>query len=246
MTDETIGQVAALWRYPVQSLRGERLDTLEIGSTGALGDRGWGIFDPEAGHIAISARGKKKWRPLVTWQARYVRDPKDDAPLPPVEIEFEDGTRLTSDRADIDAKLADRLGWQAQFVQVARSVPAYQHAHIHALSTATLKTFSKHYPSGRFEPERFRPNLLIDTADLDGFVESYWLGSALQVGRVGLRVDEHCIRCVMTTLPQGGLPQDAGILATVTETNKQHAGIYCSVHQPGTLQLGDPVLLTRD
>jgi hypothetical protein len=243
MSDETIGRVAALWRYPVQSLRGERLDTLAIGSKGPLGDRGWGIFDPEAGHIAISARGKKKWRPLVTWQARYVREPKDDAPLPPVEIEFEDGTRLTSDRADIDAKLADRLGWPAQFVQVAQSVPAYQHAHVHALTTATLKTFSKHYPSGRFEPERFRPNLLIDTDGLEGFAESAWIGSALQAGRVRLAIDEHCIRCVMTTLPQGGLPQDAGILATVTETNKQHAGIYCGVRQAGTLRLGDPVRL---
>ncbi|MEX1109031.1 MAG: MOSC domain-containing protein [Dongiaceae bacterium] len=245
MTDETIGRVAALWRYPVQSLRGERLDTLEIGPKGPIGDRGWGIFDPEAGHIAISARGKKKWRPLITWQARYVREPKLDAPLPPVEIEFEDGTRLTSDRADIDAKLADRLGWPGQFVEVAKSVPAYEHAHVHALTRATLETFAKHYPSGRFEPERFRPNMFIATEGLSGFVESGWIGSALQAGRIGLAIDEHCIRCVITTLPQGDLPQDAGILATVTETNKQHAGIYCSVRQEGTLRLGDPVLLTR-
>jgi MOSC domain-containing protein YiiM len=47
----------------------------------------------------------------------------------------------------------------------------------------------------------------------------------------------------MTTLQQGDLPQDAGILATVTETNKQHAGIYCGVRQAGTLRLGDPVRL---
>ncbi|MDZ4736591.1 MAG: MOSC domain-containing protein [Rhodospirillaceae bacterium] len=249
MTDENatenVGRVATLWRYPVQSLRGERLDTLEIGPKGPIGDRGWGIFDPEAGHIAISARGKKKWRPLVTWQARYVREPKLDAPLPPVEIEFEDGTRLMSDRADIDAKLADRLGWPGQFVEVAKSVPAYEHAHVHVLTSATLETFAKHYPSGRFEPERFRPNVFMTTEGLSGFVESGWIGSALQAGRIGLDIDEHCVRCVITTLPQGDLPQDAGILATVTETNKQHAGIYCSVRQAGALRLGDPVLLTR-
>ena len=47
----------------------------------------------------------------------------------------------------------------------------------------------------------------------------------------------------MTTLPQGDLPLDAGILAAVTESNRQNAGVYCGVARPGTIRIGDPVVL---
>jgi uncharacterized protein YcbX len=243
MPDTNIGRVAALWRYPVQSLRGERVEALNVGPDMSIGDRGYGIFDPEAGHIAVSARGKKRWRPLVTWSARYLAEPAADKPLPPVEITFEDGTTLRSDAPNVDATLAARLGWDAKLVQVATSVPAYKHAAIHALTSATLATLQRLYPVGRFEMPRFRPNLFIETEAGDGFVESGWLGQQISVGGTRLRIDENTVRCVMTTLPQGDLPQDAGILATVTEANKQHAGVYCGVTQAGTMRLGDPVVL---
>ena len=243
MPDTNIGRVAALWRYPVQSLRGERVEALDVGTERPTGDRGYGIFDPEAGHIAISARGKKRWRPLVTWQARYLSEPVADKPLPPVEITFEDGTALRSDASNVDATLAARLGWDAKFVRLSESVPAYKHAPVHALTSATLETLHRLYPSGRFEPARFRPNVFIETEVRDGFVESNWLNRTLAVGATHLTIDEHTVRCVMTTLPQGDLPQDAGILATVTEANKQHAGVYCGVTTPGTIRIGDPVIL---
>jgi uncharacterized protein YcbX len=246
MPERKIGRVAALWRYPVQSLRGERVETLSIGEARPLGDRGYGIFDPEAGHIAVSARGKRRWRLLVTWQARYLAEPVAGAPLPPVEITFEDATRLRSDAPDIDARLAERLGWDAKFVKLAESVPAYKHAPVHALTSATLATLQRHYPGGRFEPPRFRPNLFIETEETEGFLESGWVGKALSAGEALLTIDEHTVRCVMTTLPQGDLPQDAGILATVTEANKQHAGVYCGVARPGRVRIGDPVMLSGD
>ena len=243
MQDTNIGRVAALWRYPVQSLRGERVEALSVGADKPIGDRGYGIFDPEAGHIAISARGKRRWRPLVTWSARYLSEPEADKPLPPVEITFEDGSTLRSDGPNVDATLAARLGWDAKFVQVAESVPAYKHAPIHALTSATLETLQRLYPSGRFDPVRFRPNVFIETEARDGFVESNWLNRTLAVGATRLTIDENTVRCVMTTLPQGDLPQDAGILATVTEANKQHAGVYCGVTTQGTIRIGDPVVL---
>jgi hypothetical protein len=43
----------------------------------------------------------------------------------------------------------------------------------------------------------------------------------------------------MTTLPQGDLPKDLGILHTVATYNQVTAGIYASVHQRGTIRRGD-------
>jgi len=54
---------------------------------------------------------------------------------------------------------------------------------------------------------------------------------------------DNCVRCVMTTLPQGELPFDPAILHTVTSANRTWAGIYAGVRAPGEIRVGDPVML---
>ena len=58
-----------------------------------------------------------------------------------------------------------------------------------------------------------------------------------------LVVSDHCVRCVMTTLAQGDLPQDPAILQVVNEANGTHAGIYADVTKAGAAQVGDAVTL---
>jgi MOSC domain-containing protein YiiM len=48
---------------------------------------------------------------------------------------------------------------------------------------------------------------------------------------------------VMTTLPQGDLPRDAGILRTAAQHNHANVGIYAAVARGGTIRRGDPVRL---
>ena len=40
-----IGQVVALWRYPVKSMMGEELNVADITDRGLLGDRMYGLVD---------------------------------------------------------------------------------------------------------------------------------------------------------------------------------------------------------
>jgi uncharacterized protein YcbX len=115
---------------------------------------------------------------------------------------------------------------------------------IHAISTATLAELRRHEPSLDFAVERFRPNLLIDTGAATGFAEEAWIGRVLRLGEnVELLVDGGCPRCVVTTLPQGELPQEIGILRATARHNKVVAGIRLSVLSPGPVALGDPVTL---
>lgn len=244
-----VGEIAALWRYPVRSLRGEQRHELEIGLDGVLGDRRYGIADPEIAELVSSAQGKRRWRSLVTMSARYdgaLRDIGlgDGATPPPVVIETADGATLRSDDADADLRLAQILGRPARLVRDGTVKAPYDYAPVHLLTTATLAAFATHYPASRFEPARFRPNIMLDTGTLEGFVESGWIGRVLAVGNhLRLVVKEHCVRCVMTTLAQGDLPQDPAILQVVNETNGTHAGIYADVTKMGTVSEGDPVLL---
>jgi hypothetical protein len=45
----------------------------------------------------------------------------------------------------------------------------------------------------------------------------------------------------MTTLSQGDLPKDAGILRTAAQKNQANVGVYADVVKGGVVRRGDPV-----
>ena len=49
------------------------------------------------------------------------------------------------------------------------------------------------------------------------------------------------VRCVMTTLPQGELPGDPGILKTTGQHNSANVGVCVMVAQGGVVRVGDAV-----
>ena len=116
---------------------------------------------------------------------------------------------------------------------------------VHLLTTATLDRLRDLYPQGRFEAHRFRPNIVVQTENGGGdFVENAWIGKVLAIGdTVRLSVTGPCPRCVMTTLPQGDLPKDVGILRAAAQHNQANVGIYASVIRGGKVRRGDSVSL---
>jgi len=131
----------------------------------------------------------------------------------------------------------------------------FDFAAIHVLTTATLDRLQQLYVPGRFEVRRFRPNLVVEPASgQKDFVENAWVGNVLAIGdEVRLSVLIPCPRCVMTTLPQGDLPNDPGILRAAAQYNKvmiaplgqamPSVGVYASVLRGGVIRCGDPCSL---
>jgi uncharacterized protein len=116
---------------------------------------------------------------------------------------------------------------------------------VHLLTTATLDRLRELYPEGRFEVRRFRPNVIVETADgAKDFVENAWIGRTVALGdAVRLSITGPCPRCVMTTLPQGDLPKDPGILRTAAQHNQANVGLYASVLRGGQVRRGDAIRL---
>ena len=116
---------------------------------------------------------------------------------------------------------------------------------VHLLTTATLDRLRELYPQGRFEVRRFRPNIVVESGhDVRDFVENAWIGGTLAIGEtVSLGITGPCPRCVMTTLPQGDLPKDPGILRAAAQHNGVNVGVYASVLRGGSVRRGDPVRL---
>jgi len=116
---------------------------------------------------------------------------------------------------------------------------------VHLLTTATVDRLRELYPEGRFEVRRFRPNVVVETAGgVKDFVENAWIGRTLAIGdAVRLSITGPCPRCVMTTLPQGDLAKDPGILRTAAQHNHANVGLYASVVRGGTVRRGDAIRL---
>ena len=118
-------------------------------------------------------------------------------------------------------------------------------ARVHLLTTSTLNQLRESYPEGDFAVQRFRPNIVVDVAgEPKGFSENSWIGHTLAIGNdVRLNITGPCGRCVMTTLPQGNLPKDPGILRTALQHNDGNVGVYAEVVQGGTICPGDRIRL---
>src|SRR6059036_3635762 len=90
---------------------------------------------------------------------------------------------------------------------------------------------------------RFRPNIVVNLLSGEkGFAENGWIGHTICIGdEVRLNVTGPCPRCVMTTLPQGDLPKDPGILRMAAQHNHVNVGVYANVVRGGSIRRGDPV-----
>jgi uncharacterized protein len=264
------GTVVGLWRYPVKSMMGEELNRTEITERGLLGDRQFALVDAATGKVA-GAKNPHKWGNFFDFRAAYVEPPEVNATLPAVRVTLPNGTALTSESENVNEVLSGALGRAVELTQARAEqestaeeyvpdieglehrdtvteweLPAgtfYDLAVVHLLTTATLDRLRELYPAGRFEARRFRPNIVISTAER-GFVENDWLGRTVTVGNtVRLRITRPCPRCVMTTLAQGDLPKDPGILRTAAQNNAANVGVYADVISAGAIHRGDPIVL---
>jgi len=116
---ENVGSVAALWRFPVKSMKGELLDQAEVMAQGLLGDRAYALIDTISGRVA-TGQNPKLFPGLLDCQAVFMEQPRVGHDLPPVRITLPDGTSVTSDLPNIDCVLSSCFGRE---LTLARKAP---------------------------------------------------------------------------------------------------------------------------
>lgn len=99
-----VGTIAEIWRYPVKSMTGERLETCRMGPAGLYGDRAWAVRDEIKGEI----RGAKKIPRLLECAARYDAEPGSSGSAE-IMMTLPDGSCLSSASDDIHARLSAAL-----------------------------------------------------------------------------------------------------------------------------------------
>ena len=270
-TQIELGSVVSLWRYPVKSMMGEELNSAEVTERGLLGDRAYALLDSSTAKV-VSAKNPRKWPNLFDFRAAFVEPPRTGEKIPPVRIALPNGTTLTSEQRELNQVLTNALGRAVTLATATPETPSLEEywpdmeglAHretvtdeaipagtffdlavAHVLTTATLDRLRDLYPQGRFEVRRFRPNIVVQPSSGEKtFVENAWIGHTLAIGdQVRLNITGPCPRCVMTTLSQGDLPRDPGILRTAAQHNQVNVGVYAAVVRGGTIRRGDPLRL---
>ena len=237
--------VAELWRYPVKSLQGERLDAATLSPDGIEGDRRFALFDAETG-LGLTARRVPE---LLFATARLSDDGTPAITLPDGSTAGDDdalsdwlGRRVELRAADlasarryeipVDDDLDTAGPWR---VFQGASGPFHDsgQARVSLVSTATL---------GDWDRRRFRANVL-----LDGEGEDALVGTRVTLGGAVLDVRQRLSRCVMTTRAQpGGIDRDPGVLRTIARERDACLAVGALVRRPGVVRLGDRVEAPRD
>jgi uncharacterized protein YcbX len=239
-----LGQIRELWRYPVSSMGGERLDAVKLRPGGVEGDRIWAVADAQSGEVAGPER-RKQWRALPSLPARL----PSGASVPQVgdgEGGFLDAdseaARLALSRfLGFDAVLAPQIPFATQ--KDGEIAPRYRRGDILLVTTSAMATLANLLDNAAdADMRRFRPNIVVDTQALhSGFAEFALVGRELAVGAARLRVVEPCVRCPFVALGQNDLAFDPGVLHAVTEYAEGNFGVLCDVIFDGPARIGDPV-----
>ncbi|TPK78063.1 MOSC domain-containing protein [Mesorhizobium sp. B2-4-17] len=237
-----IGRVAELWRYPASSLAGERLQAIAVGTDSIDGDRMFGLVDAADNEIARPDR-EAKWHKVPRIRTRLTGDRK-------LEIAIPGGDWLAAPGTESDAAVSAYLGFAASIRPFGpqNAPPAYagpltqaryNKAPIHLLTTASLARLKALHPEGTPDARRFRPNIVVDMAAVEGsFPETEWIGRKLAIGDLLLTISEPCRRCGFTIIAQDGFDNDPGILRNLVRHNAHNLGVYCTVDQPASVEIG--------
>jgi uncharacterized protein YcbX len=258
--------VTALWRYPVKSMLGEELDVSTVGERGLAGDRAYALIDRVTGKVVSGKNPGRRGAVMFECRAAFLEPPDAGATeAPPALVTLPDGSTVRTDAADVDDVISRALDRPVSLRasaperaaiddgQIALLSPPgtfFDAAPVHVVTTASLDALAAAAPTGRFDARRFRPNIVVATAET-GFVDNEWVDTNLHVGAdVALHLVMAVPRCVMTTLAQDDLPADKQILQTVNRANRIDipglgsepcVGVYGLVSTGGVVARGDDV-----
>ena len=221
-----MASVVEVWRYPVKSMAGERLDSCAVGEKGLDGDRRWALVDgtPNRAGKLLTIREEER---LLTYRARLAGGD--------VEVLGPGG-----ESRRLDERMVSHLAVEASRPLTLRELEGanFDDSPVLLVNLATIAAFE--VAAGmRVDHRRFRANLYVD--GLEPSEEIAWLGRRVAVGGMELDVVARCERCVVITRDPDTTVAAPELLRLLTETHETYMGVYCQVTRSGRVAVGDPV-----
>ena len=212
-------RVAELWRYPVKSMAGERLDRAFLGRDGIPGDRVLYVVD-ERGEI-VSARTRPR---LLGHRATVDRDGEvlvDGLPWRGPEVAAAVEAAAGPGAHLVEAAGNERFDILPLLVATDGAIAAFGH-----------------------DARRLRPNVVV--AGVEGLAERGWEWTLLRAGAALIALADLRGRCIMTTWHPDSLEQDVNVLRGINARFGGTIALNAWTARPGDVRRGDAVTVLDD
>jgi uncharacterized protein YcbX len=212
-------RVAELWRYPVKSMAGERLQCATLGSLGIEGDRVVHVEDARGKFVTARTHPK-----LLGHHARL-------GPAGEPVVDDADWTEPS-----VLEQVVNIAGPGAKLVRD-DSAQRFDILPLLVATDGAIRAFGR---DGR----RLRPNIVI--GGVEGLSERSWEGMCLRIGGAWIGIEDLRMRCVMTTFDPETLQQDKNVLKDIARRFEGKLALNCWVIKGGEICVGDEVELIEE
>jgi uncharacterized protein YcbX len=235
-----IGHVEAIFRYPVKSMGGERLEVANLGWHGLEGDR-------RLAFRRIDNRSEFPWLsasklPALLLFAPHRREDGAQGDLP-THIRTPDGEEMPVFGEDLAAEVGRRYGAPVQMMQLKHGI--FDEAPISVIASETVREISR-LAERSPDVRRFRPNVVVRLLRSGPFQEDEWVGGVLSFGEgddaPAITVTMRDVRCSMLNLDPDSASPAPEMLKAVVRAHQNTAGIYGAVTRIGRLAVGQTVI----
>ena len=203
-----------IWRYPVKTMAGEKLQRVELGPLGIAGDRVIHVED---------ARGR------VVTSRSHPRFLGHTGSLDAQGEVLVDGRPWQS--AEVAAEVLDLAGSGAKLVRY-EGLERFDVLPLLIATDGAIAAFGHDY-------RRLRPNLII--GGVPGMAEREWEGARLRIGKVLIGVQDLRLRCIMTSYDPDTQVKDKEITRDIYRRFDGKLALNCFVIEGGEIAVADEV-----
>lgn len=236
-----VGHVEAIYRYPVKSMGGERLEVATLGWHGLDGDRrlAFGRVDDRSGFPWLSASEL----PALLLFSPQRREDSAQGELP-THVRTPAGEEMPVFGEELAAEVGRRYGAPVQMLQLNHGT--FDEASISVIALDTVGEIGR--LAGRSpDVRRFRPNVVVRLLRSVPFQEDEWLGGVLSFGEgddaPAIAVTMRDVRCSMVNFDPDSASPAPEMLKAVVRANGNNAGVYGAVTRIGRLVVGQTIRL---
>ena len=234
-----IGEVEALFRYPVKSMSGEPLEAVDLGWHGLEGDRRLAFrrADDRGGFPWLTA---SKLPELILF-APQQRGSGASGDLP-THVRTPEGQELAVFGQELAGEVGRRHGSPVEMMHLNRGI--FDEASISVIASATVSEVAR-LAAQRPDVRRFRPNILIASMRSVPFEEDEWVGGVLWFGETqegaSIGITNRDERCSMVNFDPDSARPTPEVLKAIVRVRDNRAGVYGAVTRRGRVAVGVPV-----
>lgn len=233
-----VGEVAALYRYPVKSMAGEPLAAVDLGWHGLTGDRRLAFrrVDDRSGFPWLTA---SKLPELIRFVPQRLEAARDELPS---HVRTPEGRDRALFGPELAEEVARRHGAAVEMTHLNRGI--FDEASVSVICPATVDEIAK--LSGQApDVRRFRPNVVIASTRSAPFEEDEWLEGTLSFGEpadgAAIAITNYDERCAMVNLDPDTARATPEVLKAIVAARNNRAGVYATVTRRGRMAVGQPV-----